>query len=118
MHVYIFLSDCVESLSEPESVLSEGKYPMLYNILQLNLTDVLTYVLNIVSIYISGESEGSKLDEAEKESSDEEDITTVQLFARREKKLNEKKERIGTIASKLVEDPENNVNTYYIITCC
>ncbi|XP_065920082.1 nucleolar complex protein 3 homolog isoform X2 [Dysidea avara] len=37
-------------------------------------------------------------------------LTTAQLFARREQKLNEKKELIGLTASKLVEDPENNIN--------
>ena len=47
------------------------------------------------------------IDEVEEDLSE---LTTVELFARREKKLNEKKELIGTTASKLVEDPESNVN--------
>ena len=46
-------------------------------------------------------------DETEEDLSE---LSTVKLFARREKKLNEKKEVIGTTASKLVEDPESNVN--------
>ena len=60
----------------------------------------------MVIIYVSEDSEGSESDEAEEDLSE---LTTVKLFAKREKKLNEKKELIGTTASKLVEDPENNV---------
>ena len=41
------------------------------------------------------------------------ELTTVEVFARRQKKLSEKKELIGIAASKLVEDPESNVNICY-----
>lgn len=47
------------------------------------------------------------MDEPEEDLSE---LTTVKVFARRERKLNEKKELIGTAASKLIEDPESNVN--------
>ena len=47
------------------------------------------------------------MDEPEEDLSD---LTTVKVFARRERKLNEKKELIGTTASKLIENPETNVN--------
>ncbi|XP_041476468.1 nucleolar complex protein 3 homolog isoform X2 [Lytechinus variegatus] len=36
-------------------------------------------------------------------------ITTIQLFAERQDKINQKKQRIATLASAIVEDPEKNV---------
>lgn len=71
------------------------------------------WVQNILYHIGSAESEGDRSDEAEDDLSE---LTTVQVFARREKKLNEKKELIGTTASKLVEDPESNVNIWYFVT--
>ena len=47
-------------------------------------------------------------------------MSTVQVLAQREKKLNKKKEQIAAISSQVIEDPQANVNnltpvTYYYI---
>lgn len=37
-------------------------------------------------------------------------LTVVELFARRQEKLSDKKEKIAELASGLIEDPETNVS--------
>nr|XP_054766135.1 nucleolar complex protein 3 homolog [Lytechinus pictus] len=43
-------------------------------------------------------------------------ITTIQLFAERQDKINQKKQRIATLASAIVEDPEKNVSLHDLRT--
>ena len=42
-------------------------------------------------------------------------LSGVKLYAQRQKKLRERKEKIGTLSNAVVENPEENVRTKYVI---
>jgi hypothetical protein len=68
-----------------------------------------------LSIQISEEEDAEDMEAEEVQETAEPlpELSTVELYALRQKKLNERKERIARLGSAVIENPQENVNIYW-----